>query len=135
MTASYKYERPTDRFSVNLAQGFSRCVGIPYQLYISYCLSGIYDYDDSPDQLPIEFDISVGFNGSTPISTWKKVFSRKIYGQQVGECSGAQLLYLINPLSAPPSPWTDGLSITISESYGGIIELLVYNITMTAMSS
>ena len=122
---------------VNLAQGFSRCVGIAYQLSVDYCFYGGFQdaIDDSfEDQPPFEFEISVGYSGSTPISTFKEVFPESNGGYS--DCPGSgTFLMLINPLSTPPAPGTDGLSIQFSGYAGGWLTMLIHNVSMTAMSS
>ena len=125
--------RPYDKVYINIAQSFSRCVGIPYQLSISpFFLDGYYD-GQYPDQLPLTIQLTVGFNGSTPISTRKIVYPYKSGGGEVGY--DGELLMLLNPLSAPPAPGTDGLSITLSNAYGSAMEMYLYNVTLTAMSN
>ena len=127
--------QPREKVYINIAQSFSRCVGIPYQLSISpYFLDGYYD-PSYPNQLPITLQVSVGFNGSTPIATRKFVYARDGPGGEVGNYGGGEILMLLSPLSAPPAPGTDGLSITLSDSFGSFMEMYLYNITMTAMSS
>ena len=127
--------QPSTRVSLTLAQGFSRCTGITYQLSIgSYFIHGYYDYVNYPNQLPITFQVNVGFNGSTPITTRKIVYPNvEKSGSEVG--GSGELLMLLPPLSTPPALGTDGVSITLSDSFGGDMELIMYNVTVTAVSS
>ena len=127
--------QPNARVYMNIAQQFSRCVGIPYQLSISpFFLDGYYDQDYYPNQLPITLQLSVGFNGSTPVTTRKIVYPN-VKGQYGVNGDQGALLMLVPPLSAPPALGTDGLSITLSDSFGGFMEMYLYNVTLTAMSN
>ena len=123
---------PKYEVDINIAQGFSRCVGIPYLLSIQYYIDGYYD-NYYPGQLPITLQVGVGLNGSTPTATRKIVYPNDEGGGNV--YGGSTLLMLLNPLSAPPAPGTDGLSITLSDSFGGYMEMYLNNITMVAVSS
>ena len=120
---------------MTIAQGFSRCPGIPYQLSISpFFLDGYYDQYNYPNQLPIALQLTVGFNGSTPIATRKIVYPN-VKGTSGVYDNDDTLLMLLNPLSAAPAPGTDGLTITLSDSFGGFMEMYLYNVTLTAMSN
>ena len=116
---------PNYKVYINLAQSFSRCVGIPYLLSIQYYVDGYYD-NYYPGQLPITFQVDVGLNGSTSTATRKVVYPNDAGGGNV--FSGGTLLILLSPLSAPPAPGTDGLSMTLSDSFGGYMELYLSNI-------
>ncbi|MCJ1354515.1 MAG: Phosphatidylinositol 4-kinase type 2-beta [Icmadophila ericetorum] len=122
---------PTYPVYINLAQGFERCAGVSYQLSIEYFLDGYYD-PRYPGQLPITFQVSVGFgNGTTPVQT-----RTQVYPNQEGNIADqGPLLMLLDPLTVAPTPGTDGLSITFSDSFGGYMELYLDNITMIAVSS
>ena len=124
---------PTEKVYINLAQSFSRCVGVPYRLSFTYYIHGCYE-DGYPNKLPITFQASVGFNGSTPIATRKLMYP---ISDGSGGCNGGSgdVLILLNPLSMPPAPGTDGVSLTLSDSFGGDMELILYNVSLTAMSN
>ena len=80
--------------------------------------------------LPTTFQINVGFgNGSTPVVTRTQVYPN------TGVSDSGTLLMLFDPLTVAPTPGTDGLSITLSDSFGGDMELYLINITMIAVSS
>ena len=126
--------QPNEKVYINIAQRFSRCVGVPYRLSVSpFFLDGYYDAN-YPNQLPITLELAVGFNGSTPIASRKIVYPNNRSGGGEVTDSG-ELLMLLGPLSAAPAPGTDGLSITLSDSLGGDMELYLYNVTLTAMSN
>ena len=59
----------------------------------------------------------------------------EISGSNGCVAGNGDVLMLLNPLTVPPTPGTDGLSITLSDSFGGDMEMYIYNITMTAMSN
>ena len=116
---------------MNIAQGFERCAGVTYRLDVTYCVFGGYD-DRYPGQLPITLQASVGVNGSTPVVTRKVVWPNN-GGGGVNACG--DLLMLLDPLAAAPAPGTDGVSLTLSDSFGGFMELYLDNVTVVAMSN
>ena len=122
---------PSYEVQINIAQAFSRCVGVPYQLSVAYYIHGYYD-DRYPNQLPITFQVHVGLGGATPSAARKIVYSNPTYGS-VGDYG--VLLMLLPPLSAPPAAGTDGVSITLSDSFGGQMEMILHNVTVTAVSN
>ncbi|MCJ1386453.1 Phosphatidylinositol 4-kinase type 2-beta [Xylographa soralifera] len=122
---------PGYKVYINLAQGFERCVGVAYQLSVEYYLDTYFD-TSYPNLLPVTFQVSVGFgNGSTPVDTRAQVYPES--GGQVN--TGGTLLMLLDPLTVAPTAGTDGLSITLSDSFGGYMELYLLNISMIAVSS